>query len=112
LAIKPDYANVYWGLGKLYFQLKEYDKAEGHFSKVIDLKQDHFEAHFSKGRLYYETGRNENGLLAFTQAISIDPRNERLYQKITQFYLGNLKYSQDHSIFQKEYNTAGVSSRK
>jgi len=108
LEVKPDYANAYWRLGELYFQMKEYDKAKKHLSEAISLKHDHFEANFSKGQLYYETGNNENGLRAFIRVIQINPENERLYQKITQFYLSNSKYSQDHAVFQKGYARAAV----
>ena len=104
LAIKPDYANVYYELGKLYFQKREYGRAEGHLNKAIDLERDHFEAYFSIGKLYYKTERAEKGLKAFVRAIGINPENERIYQNITRFYLGDSKHSQDHSIFQNKYH--------
>lgn len=83
--IKPDYSNAFWGLGKLYYQKKEYKKSEKYFLMAADGDRPHGWIFDSMGVLYFTTGDNEKSLGLFKRALEMNPDNELLRKKIKEF---------------------------
>ena len=38
IELKPDFIITHYEIGKTYLELEEYDKADSHFQKVLDLE--------------------------------------------------------------------------
>jgi tetratricopeptide (TPR) repeat protein len=90
IGIKPDYAAAYYGLGDLYVRLGQPEPALRYFLKAITFDHGHFEAYYQAGRLYSGRGEYPTAVDAFNKAVEINPDNERMYDKIIQFYAGQI----------------------
>lgn len=99
--IKPDYAAAYYGLGDFYVRLGQPEPALGYFLKAITFDHGHFEAYYQAGHLYSGRGEYQTAVEAFNKAVEINPDNERMYDKIIQFYAGQIAGGRGGEIYRR-----------
>ena len=56
LAETPDNVELWFGRGRIFYSLKNYDEAINSFKKVVELKPDMYEGHFFLGAFYVYKG--------------------------------------------------------
>ena len=61
IKISPTCSEAYFLRGKIYFELRYYDKAIHDFNKVIELDPDDAEAYEMRGEIYFATGETMSG---------------------------------------------------
>lgn len=108
IAIKPDYAQAYFQLGRLWMLKGNTDVARESFEKAVRFDGEHFEAYFQLGKLYDGDGQHEQAIQAFRQAVTINPDNKRLYKQVLDFYdeaiaAGGKMYGQEQQHVREEY---------
>ena len=62
LSEKPDNADLWFGRGRVFFKLKNYDECIASFKKINELKPNDYDTNFYIGYFYVEKGDNENRL--------------------------------------------------
>ena len=96
--IKPDYANAYWGLAKLYILKKDFQNAEKRLNQAITVNQPNPWILNTLGSFYYSLGDREKGRASFERALEISPTNELLYDRIEAFYVENKEFADDFDL--------------
>lgn len=77
LDTKGDYASYgYSGLGSVYLQLEELDKAIASLEQAAELDPNNFEAYMNLGLAHFSLQEYDQAVEAFTQAIDIDPDSD------------------------------------
>ena len=89
LAIKPDYANVYYNLGMLSMGLGNNDAAENYFHKAISLDINHFDVYYELGEIYQKKGRIQEAVDFYQKAIAVNPENRAVKEKVRRALLEN-----------------------
>lgn len=85
IQLKPDYAEAYFGRGKVYDSQSYFDQALEDYNKAIELKPDYVDALDNRGRLYTNPlnpgyrSTIEKGIQDFNKAIEIDPTKADSY---------------------------------
>jgi len=73
--IKPDSPEVNLRLGKLFFNLKDYNTAQTHFKNVLSVKSDDSVATYFLGVCYKNLNQYKEAKEALEKAITLDPSN-------------------------------------
>lgn len=74
------------GLGGMYLERKELDKAMGFFQKAIEIKPDFAAAHYNIGMLYLQQKRCDDAVRQFNKALHLEYLPENIVR--THNYLG------------------------
>lgn len=69
----PESAGAHVNLGTVYFQLKQWRKAEDHYLAAIQHKADYALAHFNLGNLFDELNQPTQAMDSYTRALEIQP---------------------------------------
>lgn len=80
--------------GESFFEKKDYKAAAEAFSKVIDIKHEHYRAYNYRGKCYLELGEYEKSVKDFTNAIEVKPKEEEYYFNRAKAYSGLKKYKE------------------
>jgi tetratricopeptide (TPR) repeat protein len=75
----PNYPIGHIGLGLVYTQLQEYERAGEEFSLAIDLGLNDALVYMSRGISYVARQDYENAIEDYTTAIALDPNNPQVY---------------------------------
>ena len=86
VAIKPDYANAIEKLGAAYFKQKRYAEAVQQFDQLKAYKPDAKTYNFL-GESLFETGKTQESLDAFNNAVSYNPDYEKARFNLGKTYL-------------------------
>ena len=86
VAIKPDHANAIEKLGAAYFKQKRYGEAIQQFDLLKTYKPDAKTYNFL-GESLFETGKTEESLEAFNNAVSYNPDYEKARYNLGKAYL-------------------------
>jgi len=62
LAETPDNPDLWFGRGRVFYKLKNYDECIASFKKIDELKPNDYDTNFYIGYFYVEKGENENRL--------------------------------------------------
>ncbi|MBL7049281.1 MAG: tetratricopeptide repeat protein [Nitrospira sp.] len=68
-------AYAYYQLGLNYKAIKDYEKAEAVYLKLLELFPNHPYANYDLGFIYRETGRFDEAIVQYEKALQIDPEN-------------------------------------
>lgn len=82
LSIKPDYADTFFRLARIYKAAGESAKSEAYLGKTIQADPDHFEARLDLGEIYWSRGDRSSAEVQFQKAISINPENKNVIRRI------------------------------
>jgi tetratricopeptide (TPR) repeat protein len=95
LAQKPDHANALERLGLAYFKQKRYADAAVQFEQLRTYKPD-AKTYNYLGESYLESGKPDDSLAAFNNAVSYDPDFEKARYNLGRAYLkmGNSEMAQ------------------
>ncbi len=88
LDIKPNYPEVYMGLGIAYHNKKNYAEALSAFNKVLKIEPNHGPARFFQGLALQGLKKHDLAISSFQLSGSIDPD----FQQLAQFNVGLLHF--------------------
>jgi tetratricopeptide (TPR) repeat protein len=72
-AIDPNSAGSLVNLGTVYFNLRDWRRAEQHYRQALEVDPEYALAHFNLGNLFDERGHRNNALTHYLAAIRIHP---------------------------------------
>jgi Tfp pilus assembly protein PilF len=73
IAIKPDYAEAYYNMGKAYDKLGQHADAIASFQKAIVIKTDYADAYYNMGFAYTNLEHHSKAIAAYKMGISLNP---------------------------------------
>ena len=73
---------AHWGIGDIYLNDKQYDKAELHLKKAIELKSDEPIYHYLLGCTYRYINNVEGALYHLQKALDLDPSREQFWGEL------------------------------
>jgi len=82
----PSDVGVAFQLGLLYYNDKQYDKAQAEFERAIGLNENYSNARYFLGLIYDQAGKKDEAISQFEKIAKLNPDNEEV-KKI----LANLK---------------------
>lgn len=82
LAIKPDYADASYNIGKVLKQQGKLEEAIQAFNKALTIKPDYADAYYNMGNALKERGNLEEAILAYNNALNIKPNNADAYHNM------------------------------
>ena len=82
LAIKPDYADASYNIGKVLKQQGKLEEAIQAFNKAVTIKPDYADAYYNLGNALKEQGNLEEAILAYNNALNIKPNNADAYHNM------------------------------
>ena len=87
-----DYAMAYEGLGRAFFQKKNFKKAEKHFRKALERDPKLWRSHNFLGNIYDSQKNYENAVREYSAALRIEPKLGLLYNNLGVSYFLAGKY--------------------
>jgi tetratricopeptide (TPR) repeat protein len=72
LGIDPRSAGAWVNLGTIYFNARQFGRAESHYRRAIEADPTYALAHFNIGNLYDERGDYEKALYHYNQAVELN----------------------------------------
>ncbi len=115
LSFEPRFANAYNGLGFVYLELEQHEKAQGFFKKAIELKKDFVLPLVNMGASLYRQGDLAEAEKYFQKAVEVDPQNVRALTNIAvirfksmdlpgAFYFYNRAKAADENYLKERYD--------
>ncbi len=101
LAMNPQLAPAYNGIGIAYTMLEKYSEAIDAQQKALALQPDFVEAHAGLGLAYLKQNRAEPALKHYRQAVALDPQFLEAHQKIAMILLNLGSYAAAVETYQK-----------
>ena len=89
LAIRPDVAQAYNGLGGALLAQGHLDLAAAHFERAVAFEPGLFEAHHDLGNILWQQGKVDEAIARYQQAIALRPDFAEAYNN-----LGNVMRAQ------------------
>ncbi len=83
LDIKPDMAQAYFFIGKIFYDIGRPQEAEDYYQKALFYHPNYFQVYMGLARLYHEHGRLDEAMAAYAKAAEIDRYNP--------YSVGNIK---------------------
>jgi len=77
-AVLFHHAGAYRGLGNIYAQKREFEKAAGYYQKALEIEPNTPIIHNSLGFLYASMGQYDKALAAFDKAAQLDPQRPEI----------------------------------
>ena len=65
--------NAFLNLGTLYFEMRDFEKAEEYYKEALEVNPDNAPAHFNLGNICDEWGQHQEAAKFYAQAIQLDP---------------------------------------
>lgn len=101
LAKLPDIPEVYYNLGYIYSQKKDWAQAEAAYQKAIELKPGYAEAINSLARLYQDTGKSAKAMEVIAKAATEYPDDPKLQFNLGIFHLNSGQSEEARKAFEK-----------
>ena len=73
IAIKPDYAEAYYNMGKVLQEQGKFDEAIASYNKALSLKPDYADAYNNMGNVLQDQGKLDEAIEAYNKALAIKP---------------------------------------
>jgi tetratricopeptide (TPR) repeat protein len=70
------------GLGQVYAQINNYEKALNSFRKVIEINSSYSPAYMALGDIYFQTRNEEKSVLSYRKVIELNPKSPDAYQRL------------------------------
>jgi tetratricopeptide (TPR) repeat protein len=87
LAENPTITPAYIGMGDIYLEQHDYERAEPAFSRAARLEPRNFDAQYGHGRALQMLGRFVEAIRAYQRALTIDPAHKKANLNIATTYL-------------------------
>ncbi|MEB3229930.1 MAG: tetratricopeptide repeat protein [Leptolyngbyaceae bacterium] len=70
---EPDFAEVYTGLGRIYYRQERWEEAIAAYTQVLSLNPDVEEPHWQLAAIYHQRDQRQAALHHWTQALAFSP---------------------------------------
>ncbi len=107
----PKYAPAYEGLGLVFFQMKNYDKAEKNFLKAIELNPRLWKPYNYLGVIFDYRKKYVMAVHQYSAAISLKPGEGLLYNNMGVSFLLAGDYNKAISAFNKALENSYIENR-
>ncbi|MEO8035981.1 MAG: tetratricopeptide repeat protein, partial [Acidobacteriota bacterium] len=101
------YRNALLFCGGIYFDRKQYPRAEDYYRKVVETVEqnsyDYFDALSHLGRIQYSQGRYDDAVLAFEKAITSQKFSENEYIIDTWFWIARAHVKRNDRVQARAY---------
>ncbi|MBY0449031.1 MAG: tetratricopeptide repeat protein [Cyanobacteria bacterium] len=81
----PTYSDAFYNLGSIYYQLRQYDKAETAFSRSLDLNTDDYQAMYNLALTLDKLGRVQEASDYLKKIPASDRKYAQAQQKLTEW---------------------------
>ncbi|NWF54602.1 MAG: tetratricopeptide repeat protein, partial [Syntrophaceae bacterium] len=89
IGMKPDFGLAHYNLGLAYRDRKQADLSIDAFRRATEIVPGLLDGHFQLGKLYFETGKNEEAEKCFAEVVRLAPQSENA--QMARQYLDLLK---------------------
>jgi tetratricopeptide (TPR) repeat protein len=86
LMLDPESTGALVNLGTIYFNSREFARAEDHYLRALKTDPHYALAHFNLGNLYDEKGEREKALQHYLAALKLNPRYADAHYNIALLY--------------------------
>jgi Flp pilus assembly protein TadD len=101
MAKDPGYALAYEGMGRAFFQKKEFNMAEQYLRKALELDTNLWKSHNLLGNIYDSQKNHKEAVREYTAALVIEPNQGLVYNNLgISYYLAG-KYENAVNAFNK-----------
>lgn len=102
--LKPDYADVYYDLGFIYFKQKNYYAAEEKLKKALSINNEQSASYILLGDIYSEMKLYDLAIKNYYSAVTINPENAETYLKLAKLYLMEQDFSKTKNALDEAKN--------
>ena len=88
-------------MGKVYYQLQEYNLSEQYYLKALTTKPDFLQALYGLAETYIAMGRVPEAILKLERAVSLSPDSAGLHFELARAYALNQDYSKALGAYHK-----------
>jgi tetratricopeptide (TPR) repeat protein len=107
----PAHAAAYEGLGRAFFQKKNYRTAEQHFRKALELDLKLWKSHNFLGNIYDYQAKYEKAIHEYKNALTLKPKNGVLYNNLGVSYSLARKHLKAVDAFSKALSVKYTKSK-
>ena len=87
--LDPTSAGAWLNLGTIFFNARQFSKAETHYRKALEADPKYALAHFNIANLYDERGDYERALRHYLEAVRLHPSYADAYYNLALLYQGS-----------------------
>lgn len=88
-------------MGKVYYELHEYELSEQNFLKALSIKPDFLQALYGLAKTYMAMGRVPEAIIKLEKAVSLSPDSAALHFELARAYARNQDYSKALGAYHK-----------
>ncbi|MGE0269209.1 MAG: tetratricopeptide repeat protein [Candidatus Omnitrophota bacterium] len=104
IKLQPHYLEVYKNIGNVYEFQGRYDLALAEYNKFLEYSPDDVDGQILKGTLLARQNKNQEAVLAYDQALRLDPQRGDVYYKRSFLHYIRQEYSQAYDdIIRAQY---------
>lgn len=89
----PQNPDNYVELGYIYFQKKDYQKAETFYEKAVSLNDNNYRAHYNLGLTFLALGKKDRAVEQYKKAIEISPKAQGGHLSLGELYVTMKDYA-------------------
>jgi Tfp pilus assembly protein PilF len=89
VALDPTSAGAWLNLGTIFFNARQFSKAEGHYRKALESDPKYALAHFNIANLYDERGDYERALRHYQEAVRLHPSYADAHYNLALLFQGS-----------------------
>ncbi|MDA1264844.1 MAG: tetratricopeptide repeat protein, partial [Planctomycetota bacterium] len=101
LSAFPNEVRALDGLGRTYYRMGDYEKAESKFREAVDIDGTFSDAWFNLGQMLGELGRADEGRVCFDQVLRLRPGYLRALDSATRLAIDGKRYPQAEAYLQQ-----------
>lgn len=101
LAKSPNIPEVYFNLGYIAGQKKDWPTAEAAYQKAIEIKPNYADAYMSLARVYQDSGRADKAMEVITKAAAANQDDAKMQFNLGIFHLNAGRSEEATAAFQK-----------
>lgn len=107
ITVDPNFVDAHLNLGAIYFQQKEYQKAEEQFTKAVDAAPENADALANLGRLQYLTKRYDPAIANFEKALAGNPNDADLLKDLAKCQYRKRNYEKAEELLSSCHKAGG-----
>jgi len=87
--LDPNSAGALVNLGTIYFNAKQWSRAEAYYTRALEVDSSYALAHFNMGNLYDERGKLKLAMKHYEQAVQLNPTYADAHYNLALLHQGN-----------------------
>lgn len=100
LEFKPDFFEVNYELGKIYYSMNDFKNASKYLTKASSIHTDDVEVLNLTAETYKKVGHSDDAVILFEKILELEPNNSFANAKIGEIYFQRLDYSKAIQYFE------------